>query len=327
MSIQTLLIVGWLLASGAAWAQPNPRQAGTSSQTIRITGDPAIARLLNRWEDQFRIQHGNVTFENRLSGPASAMAGLYTKAADLAFVGHELLTSESMAFEWIFHYKALPIEVTSGSLDGPSFAPEFFVNAGNPLSALTMTQARAVLGCSSPAVSTWGDLGLQGEWADKRIHLYSYDPESELGIFIRRKILQNSYKWNCEMKIFDDGTREARADSASGQIIEALREDRYGLGIANVRDASGEVKGLALADSDPTSGVALSKQSIIARQYPLARPFFAYINRPPGAAANDSVSAFLHFILSKDGQRQVVSSGEYLPLSEASALEQLKKLN
>src|SRR5262245_23600412 len=104
-----------------------------ASATIRISGDPAISALLEKWERKFHRVHTGVKFENRLTGPASAMAGLYTDVADIAFAGHELLTSESMAFEWIFHYKALAIEVLSGSLDDHYFAPVFFVSNKNPL--------------------------------------------------------------------------------------------------------------------------------------------------------------------------------------------------
>src|SRR5690348_15123917 len=178
-----------------AWAQGSSATK-SAVRTIRITGDPAIEKLVDAWEQRFHVNHPEIKFENRLTGPASALAGLYTGVADLAFAGHELLTSESMAFEWIFHSKALPIEVMSGSLSGPSFAPGFFVNAGNPLSVLTLTQAAAVLSCEprsgGKVVRNWGDLGLKGKWVEEPIHLYGYDPENELGIFIRRKILKNS---------------------------------------------------------------------------------------------------------------------------------------
>jgi len=38
------------------------------------------------------------------------------------------------------------------------------------------------------------------------------------------------------------------------------------------------------------------------------------------------VKEFLRFILSREGQRIVVSDGAYLPLSATSALEQLERL-
>ena len=255
------------------------------------------------------------------------MAGLYTGVADVALAGHEILTSESMGFEWIFHYKALPIEVTSGSLDGPNFAPGFLVNAANPLSMLTLEQAKTLLGCKDSRDPSWGDLGLQGDWATKPIHLYSYDPESEVGIFLRRRILKNSYKWSCEMKTFGQEGGVNSAEDASSQIVRAVQVDRYGIGIANFRYVIGDVKPVSLAKSESGPAVALTAQNIIDEQYPLARPFFAYINRDPKKPADATVAAFLQFVLSNEGQLQVESSGTYLRLSEAVAQEQRRKID
>lgn len=324
-----LVVFGWFLLCCATWAQqPSASGPGTLHRTIRITGDPAIAVLLNRWEDQFRIQYPNVSFENRLTGPASAMAGLYTRVADLAFAGHELLTSESMAFEWIFHYKALPIEVTSGSLDGPSFAPAFLVNGRNPLSTLTIAQANALLSCEHPnkTTLTWGDLGLKDEWENQPVHVYSYEPESEVGVFIRRKILKNSYKWSCEMKTFGE-TKPESVDDGSRQTLDALRADRYGIAVSKADYSGDDLKALSLAASDSSLPIAPSTQSVIDRTYPLARPFFLYINREPGKPTDEVVPSFLRFILSKEGQQEVVSFSKYLPLSEPIVREQLRKLD
>ena len=324
---RTLILFVFLLAAVAAAQQPSPPRESNAQKTMRITGDPAIAPLLERWETQFRSKHPNVTFENRLTGPASAMAGLYTGVADIAFAGHELLTSESMAFEWIFHYQALPIEVASGGLDGPSFAPGFFVNAANPLSTLTLEQAKTLLGCKDSGDRSWGELGLQGEWANKPIHVYGYDPESEVGIFLRRKILNNSYKWSCEMKTFGQEGGGNSAEDASSQIVRAVQADRYGIGIASLPYVVGDVRPVSLSKSESGTAVALTAQNIIDGQYPLARPFFAYINRDPKKPADASVAAFLQFVLSNEGQRQVESSGSYLPLNEAVAQEQRRKLD
>ena len=328
-----LIALAWLFLCMGAWAQQasveSHRKPQSPARTIRVTGDPVITKLLTAWERQFRAEHPEVTFVNRLRGPASAMAGLYAGTADLAFAGHELLTSESMAFEWIFHYKALPIKVSSGSLDGANFAPGFFVSARNPLSALTLEQADSLLGCEhrvrGKVVRTWGDLGLTGEWADQPIHAYGFNPESEIGVFIRRKVLNNNYKWNCEVKTFG-GLTHRDVDTASRDVLEALRADRYGLAISNARYTSNDLKMISLARNDRSQPVALSAESIVTGQYPLARPFFVYVDRKPGTPMNEDVSVFLRFVLSRKGQQQVADSGTFLPLSAAVAQEQAGKL-
>jgi phosphate transport system substrate-binding protein len=302
-----------------------------ATATIRISGDPAISALLERWERNFHRVHTAVKFENRLTGPASAMAGLYTDVADIAFTGHELLTSESMAFEWIFHYKALAIEVLSGSLDDHYFAPVFFVSNKNPLSSLTLDQAESVLGCegrNGKPARTWGDLGVAGEWADKPIHVYAYQTESELGVFIRRKVLSNSYKWNCDMATFPPAGHplNPRQDE-SVHILSALRRDTYGIAVANARYTTPDVKIVHLASSGADQTIPPSPQNIIDRRYPLARPFFVYLNREPGKPIRPEIAAFLRFMLSREEQQGVLKDGSFLPLSDAVAREQLAKLD
>ena len=302
-----------------------------ASATIRISGDPAISALLEDWQSQFHRVHTGVTFENRLTGPASAMAGLYTAVADIAFAGHELLTSESMAFEWIFHYRPLAIEVVSGSLDGRYFAPVFFVSNKNPLPGLTLEQAESVLGCASqdskPA-RNWGDLGIAGAWADKPIHVYAYQTESELGVFIRRKVLQNSYKWNCEMATFHPpGNPLNPGQDESADILSALRRDTYGIAVSNVRYATPEVKIVPLASWGADQTIPPSPQNIIDRRYPLVRPFFVYLNREPGKPVRPEIAAFLRFVLGKEGQQRVLKDGSFLPLSDVVAGKELAKLD
>lgn len=314
--------------SGITTGEKSNAEAGA---TIRISGDPAISALLEKWQREFNRLHTEVKFENRLTGPASAMAGLYSNVVDIAFAGHELLTSESMAFEWIFHYKPLTIEVISGSLDGQYFAPAFFVSNENPLSALTIEQAASVFGCErrdgKPA-RTWGDLGVTGEWADKPIHVYAYQTESELGVFIRRKVLKNSYKWNCDMATFPSaGAQSNPRQDGSADILSALRRDTYGIAVSNVGYGTPDVKILPLADSDAEHAFPPSPQNIIGRQYPLTRPFFVYLNREPGKPVRTEIAAFLRFVLSREGQQAVLKDGSFLPLSDSVARAQLGKLD
>jgi phosphate transport system substrate-binding protein len=114
--------------------------------------------------------------------------------------------------------------------------------------------------------------------------------------------------------------REAMHD-AGRLIIAALAQDRYGLAVASLGFASGQVRPVALAGVSPTV------DSLASRQYPLTRAVLACCNRPPGTPANPLVAEFLRYILSPEGRRQVGPDDGYLPLTAAMAAEQLQKLN
>jgi ABC-type phosphate transport system substrate-binding protein len=212
-----------------------------------------MAALLNRWQAEYRKTHPAVQFENKLMGSASAMAGIYTGVAELAWMGHELRTEESMAFEWVFQYKALGIEVATASVDQYDHGAQLviFVHRDNPITRLNLAQLDAIFGSEhrrgSPNIRTWGELGLNGEWAAHQIHPYGYDAETEAGSFFRGTVLSGSYKWNCDLTAFrDEQLADGKTVDAAPHILAALTTDRYGIAYAKVRYATPNVKTLAL---------------------------------------------------------------------------------
>ena len=62
------------------------------------------------------------------------------------------------------------------------------------------------------------------------------------------------------------------------------------------------------------------------RKYLLTRGVSIYVNRAPGKPIDPNVKEFLRYILSQEGQQDLVREGDYLPLSEATVREQLRKL-
>lgn len=267
-------------------------------------------------------------------GTGTAMAGLYTGVADLAFMGRPATPKENMAFEWVFRYKPVALEVMTGSLDVPGKSPALaiFVNKDNPISHLSLEQLDAIFGCEHRRgranIRTWGELGLQGEWADKPITAYTYDIETGTGSFFRETVLNGSYKWNWERvnEFKDIRNAEGSAYDAARQIIDALAKDRYGIGVSNLRYASPQVKPVALASQEGSSYYLPTAANLGERKYPLTRVIYAYLNREPGKPVDPAVKEFLRYILSAEGQAEIVHDAGFLPLDKEALLDQLKKL-
>ena len=293
-----------------------------------------MGTITNYWQEGFRRHHPEVNFETNLMGTGTGMAGLCTGVADLALMGRESTPTEIMAFEWVFRYKPLRIEVTTGSLDvpGKTLALVVFVRKDNPLSKLTLAQLDAIFGCEhrrGPSnIRTWGQLGLKGEWAGKPINAYGYDAETEAGSFFQQVVLDDSRKWNWDsVKEFKDINNPDGSVYDSGrQILDALAKDRYGIGVSNLRYTNSQVKPIALACQYGGPYYEATKENLIQRQYALTRAVSIYVNRAPGKPIDPKVKEFLRYILSRDGQRDVVREGDYLPLSEEVVGKQLRKL-
>lgn len=307
----------------------------TISGTIRIWGDENMSTVIGRWEEGFKKNHPDINFETRLIGTAAAIPALYTGLADLAVMGRESNVTEDNGFLHVLYYAPLRLDLMTGSLDvpGKSYALAIFVHKDNPISRMTMAQLEAIYGCehrrSPENVRTWGQLGLTGEWKDKPIHLYAYDAETGTGQFFLHEALADSRKMNWDhLKEFRDIKHSDGSIRESGQqILDALREDRFGLAVSGARYATPAVRPVALAMQDGGPYYLATKENLIARKYPLTRLTYAFVNRPPGRPTDLKVKEFLRYVFSREGLEDVLRDGGYLPLSEAAIAEQLQKLD
>jgi phosphate transport system substrate-binding protein len=318
-----------------ARAIPHYRPAQSVSGTIRIWADEHMGTVLRCWAEGFRKFQPRVTFETRLVGSGAAMPGIYHNVADLALLGRESdITDDNGFFKSVGGYKPLRLELMNGSLDvpGESSAQVVFVHRDNPLSRLTVAQLDAIFGYEHrrgpESISTWGQLGLTGEWSDKPIHLYAYDIESEDGLHFVRSVLAESRKLNWEnLTEFSDVEKPNGEVLESGQrIIDALRRDRYGLAISNASYSDPRVKPIAIAAHESAPYYQATTATVISRLYPLSRRTYAFLNQPPGKPLDPKMGEFMRYVLSREGQRDVVRAHGYLPLSRKVLLDQLAVL-
>jgi phosphate transport system substrate-binding protein len=306
---------------------PPYRPAAPVTGQIGIWGDDGMKTVVGYWEEGFRRFHPQARFAVTLKGSSTGMAGVYSGVADLALLGREIEPVETMAFAWIFRYPPGRIEVANGSVGaaGKSPAVAVYLHRDNPLGRLTLAQLDAAFGCEhrrgAAKARTWGDLGLGGDWALRPIHLYGYDVETGRGAFIRRVVLRGSRKWDWDL------LTEFSGPDADRQIVAALARDRFGIAVASPAAATTEVKAVGLAEGPAGPYSTPTRADLIGRTYPLGRVVAAYVNRAPGRPLDPKVAEFLRYILSREGQEDVMRERDYLPLSAATAAEQVLRLN
>ena len=325
----------FLLCRGQEPASGSPyHPSEIVSGTIRIWGDEYMSAVTKYWAAGFQKYHPEARFETKLMGTATAMPSIYLGMADLALMGRESNTTDNDGFLHVLNYTPLRMELMNGSLDvpGKSYALVIFVHKDNPISQLTLPQLDAIFGCEHLKglrnIRTWGQLGLGGEWKDKPIQLYGYDAETGTGLFFLHAALANSRKMNWEnlREFTDTHNPDGSIYEAGQQIVNALESDRYGVGVSNIRYANDQVKALALASGEGQHYYQATKQTLIARTYPLTRSTYAFVNRPPGKPLGPKIKEFLRYTLSREGQLDILREGGFLPLSADAIREQLKKL-
>src|SRR5262249_32461064 len=314
------------------------RPEQTVSGTIRLWGHGSFKRdfmgsLVKSWQAVLARYLPGLTIDYKMYGTASAIGALYAGAGDVAILGEEIHPGAAAAFEGVMHYPPLGVEIATGSLEVRNFdyAQMFFVHRDNPIRQLTLAQLDGIFGCEHRRglnnIRTWGALGLTGDWADKRIVPYSWSIDDSFSLYLQDALLGGSHRWSCDLREFRHVSRPDGSVYDHGQqILDALAKDRYGIAISNLRYANPQVKSLALASREGGPFYEATRDNLIHRRYPLTRIIPAFINRAPGSPVDPKIKEFLRYILSREGQQDIVDEGGYLPLSQEAIREQLKQL-
>ncbi|MBW2272173.1 MAG: PstS family phosphate ABC transporter substrate-binding protein [Deltaproteobacteria bacterium] len=297
-----------LLASGAS------AQSGTAagSGTLRIAGADSMTPFLRGWARGFERGRPGVRVEIESRGSSTGPPALLAGRADIASMSRTMNRSELQAFRARFGGEPVAIVVAVDAL-------AVFVHARNPLNELSLQQLDAIYsakpscGGGAPALR-WGDLGVEGEYADRRVGLYGPGPRSGADGYFREKVL-------CGERFRDT----LRSKPGARSIAMSVAESPYGIGIASHRGQVPGIKALALAPGEAQPYVPLSAGEVYSRAYPLGRPFYFYLP-PAGEQERDpGVVAFVELALSPAGQSAVEQAG-YLRVPDEYLEEQLQKL-
>ena len=326
--ISALACAGILCGASYAKAQATTPPAST---TIRIwghghRGQDYIQTLLTAWQNGFRKSHPEVHFEDSLYGNASGVGSLYTGVGDLAILDRQASFIEVDAYQQGTGYDPFSIPVARGSVAIQHHAPALivYVNASNPLTHLSLQQLDGIFDADhrlgDRSYKTWGDLGLNGEWAARPIQLYTYTIQSAEVQFFERAALKGSQKLSCCLALFS----AKPGLTAEQQISDALAKDKYGLAISTM-PAPG-LKAIPLSSSKDAKPVLATAESITSGSYPLARTVYLYANRKPKSPLPPNLDAFLDYIVSPEGQAIVAHTGGYLPLSPELAAKAKESL-
>ena len=324
------------VADSAPPYQPVERVTGR----IRLWGHGSpkhdfMGRLVRRWTQDFHRYQPRVTIVNDMYGTASAVGALYTGAGDLAILGEEISPAAENAFRRERHYGPTIFQVATGNVDVNYFdyAHMVFVNRANPLDRLTLPQLARILGDPPPGagsgpIRTWGQLGLEGAWADRKIQPYSWTFDQDFALFLHTRVLGDAVPWNPQVRQFvtydrPDGTIVDRGQ----QILAALARDPDGIAVSNIRFANPSVKLVKLAVTSSGPYLLPSVRTLISQQYPLTRIIPAIVDVPPGQPMKPAIREFLRFILSRQGQRALIEESGYLPLGQKYRREQLHELD
>ena len=322
----------------------------TVTGTLRIAGNNYIgdSELANWWRDAFVKFHPGVKFEFNLPSAAIAVPALYFGLTDVG-MNHEPHFYDHLAYVRMMGFAPTGISVVTGSYDVPGWQDciVIAVHRSNPIDRITMDQLDGVFGSirdggwvgaiwhpefargAEKDIRTWGQLGLKGEWANRKITPYGYTVRYATALEFSNRVLGGSDKWNGDLRAYGnwrrpDGTVYGQAE----QIMDHMKTDPSGIAIVRFGPKfPKDLKVLAIASSAKGPFVDYTIDTLRERSYPLWGDQSFWVNRKPGTPLDPKVREFVRFVLSQEGQALVQKDGKYLPLTAAVVKEQRAKLD
>lgn len=306
-----------VMMSANSWAAVDPslpeyQKVTGVSGNLSSVGSDTLANMMTLWAEEFKRVYPNVNIQIQAAGSSTAPPALTEGTAQLGPMSRKMKEGEIEAFEKRYGYKPTAIPVAIDAL-------AVFVHKDNPLKGLTMLQLdetfSSTMKCGgSVNTAKWGDLGLQGDWADKDIQLFGRNSVSgTYGYFKEHALCKGDFK----------NTVNEQPGSAS--VVQSVSASLNGIGYSGIGYKTSGVRALPLSKDGGKTFVEPSEANAISGTYPLSRYLFVYVNKHPNKPLEPMQLEFLKLVLSKNGQEIAAKDG-YIPLPAAVIQKDLEML-
>lgn len=293
----------------------------TADGAVRLAGAEHVQYIVERFNSLFSASHPTIRFVVDGKGTTSAVPLLMHGKTLFGAMGRAINPIEAVPYRKIVGRDALEIRVARTSDDtGGHLATTLavYVNRSNPLNQISAADVARLLSVGNPGgdYSSWGQLGLTGEWARRTVHPYGTPEYTGFGDYLQQVHLQGRALAPLHEQL---GNTEA--------ILQRIGSDPAGVGVAAIGMANPQVKQLAMVDADGrvTTG---TPAEVSDGSYPYGRWLYFYVRRLPGQPLDPLVSEYLRLVLSRDGQQIIAGQPHgYIPLTAAQAAAELRKLD
>jgi phosphate transport system substrate-binding protein len=273
--------------------------------------------LMRAWTAGFTALHPDTPARVSLRAKFSAdfTEPLARGEVQVAPFARELFAAEHTRFQALAGAAPLVVPVATGSRDTKSgtHAIVMFVNEKNPLGHLSLAQLRE-LWARDGQLTTWGQLGLTGEWAARKITLHGMRVRRETGNppgivnYLESRLLAGR-AWREDVHEYSDVPGGAQSLE---QIVRAVVADESAIGYSGFAYAVPGVRTLALGEGDAGPFFTGTAEDVARGDYPLTRTLYLCT----GPAPDEATRAFLDYVLGAEGQRAISADAQkFFPLS------------
>ncbi|MBN8945277.1 MAG: phosphate ABC transporter substrate-binding protein PstS family protein [Rhizobiales bacterium] len=313
-------LVASTLVGGSAWAQavqvdpalPTYRPVSGVSGNLKSIGSDTLNNLMTLWAEGFQAIYPNVKIEIEGKGSSTAPPALVAGTSQFGPMSRPMNQREIDAFQQRFGYPPRPIRSAVDAL-------AVYVHKDNPIQCLTLQQVDAIFsktrrGGHATEITTWGQLGLTGEWASRPISLYG------------RNSASGTYGYFKEVALFNGDYRDSvKEQPGSSTVVQGVASDRYAIGYSGIGYRTADVRAVPIAARAGASCVPVEAETAYSGDYPISRFLYIYLNANPNQPIDPLRREFVRFVFSRQGQEGTVKDG-YYPVPQAVAEEDLKLL-
>ena len=207
---------------------PYQRVSGVSGNLSSV-GSDTMNNMMTLWAETFRKFYPNVKVQIEGKGSSTAPPALIAGTSQFGPMSRQMRATEIDQFEAKYGYKPTELKTSYDAL-------AVYVNKDNPIEKLTLAQVEAVFGKSRKRgykqnITTWGQLGLTGDWGNRPISLYGRNSASGTYGFFKEHTLKNG-----------DYKDTVKEQPGSASVVQGVTEDRFGIGYSGIGYRTSGVK-------------------------------------------------------------------------------------
>ncbi len=264
--MKRLLLALAVLSAGAI--------AGRADTLVIKGSDTLGAKLVPQLAEEFKAQHPGTTFNVAAEGSTTGIAAITDGTAQIGMSSRPAKPEEIAAAA----AKGVNMKPTTVAYDGIAV----IVNSANPIKGLTKKQVEQIF---TGEVTDWSAVG----GSSGKISVYTRNTSS--GTYSEFKELAMKKR---------DYAPDSQKLAGNEQIAAEVGKNPNGVGYVGL--AYTKASGIKVV---PIDGATPSKESVLGKSYPYARPTFYYTNGEPSGLAKE----FVDFTLSDAGQKIVAQVG------------------
>jgi phosphate transport system substrate-binding protein len=302
-------LAGTAAAQNVDPALPDYKSVSGVSGNLVSIGSDTLNNLMTLWSEGFRRSYPSVAVQIQGAGSGTAPPALIQGTAQFAPMSRPMRGTEIQQFEARYGYAPIAVR---GAID----ALGVFVHKDNPVSCLSLREIDAIFsstraGGANAPITTWGQVGATGQWANRPIAKYGRNSASGTYGYFKEVALSGG-----------DFAPDVREQPGSSTVVQGVAADVNGIGYSGVGYATADVKLLDIKGAD---GKCYKPNATDAGSgnYPIARFLYIYVNRNPNQQMEPLRAEFIRYVYSKQGQQDVARAG-FFPVNKAIADQDLK---